>query len=75
MHEYKIFLKEKKQIDELMEQGCRIVSVKENLNGTFVHFRPIDKEAPDQVKTLRLLTPDSRKYFTNQLRLKRQVKS
>lgn len=75
MHEYKIFLKEKKQIDELMEQGCRIVSVKENFNGTFVHFRPIDKEALDQVNTLRLLTPDSRKYFTNQLRLKRQVKN
>lgn len=75
MHEYKIFLKEKKQIDELMEQGCQIVSVKENLNGALVHFRPIGQEAPDQVKTLRLLTPDSRKYFTNQLRLKRQVKS
>ncbi|GGL56073.1 hypothetical protein [Sporolactobacillus putidus] len=75
MHEYKIFLKEKKQIDELMEQGCQIVSVKENLNGAFVQFRPIDEEALDQVNTLRLLTPDSRKYFTNQLRLKRQVKN
>ncbi|MDD9149012.1 hypothetical protein OYT88_10665 [Sporolactobacillus sp. CQH2019] len=75
MYEYKIFLKEKKQIDELMEQDYQIVSVKENLNGALIQFRPADRKSPDQVKALRILTPDARKYFTNRLRLKRKVKS
>lgn len=64
MHEHKQFLKEKHAIDDLLTGSSRIVHVEENLNGAFISFKTMDR---DEVTTIRLLTPNARKYFTNRL--------
>lgn len=58
MSDHQGFLKEKKQIDELLQSGYRIRAVKETLEGDFVELeRHLEK------KELHLLTADARKYL------------
>lgn len=72
MHESKIFLKEKEQIDDLLKRNYQIMRVEENLYGTFVSFQLVNQENRNEAKTLRLLTANGRKYLTNQLSLDKQ---
>lgn len=59
--EHELFLKEKKQIDELLEQGYRIQSVEESWFGTKVKFQLPNKLAEE--KELLLRNPNARKYI------------
>lgn len=75
MHEHELFLKEKEEIDMLLQNDCKIVSVKENLSGAFVSFQLPDQAEDESITTLHLLTPDARKYLTNQLLGKKMKES
>lgn len=58
MSDYKGFLKEKNAVDELIQDGYRIIAVKETLEGDFIEF-----ERHLERKELHLLTADARKYI------------
>lgn len=75
MHEHELFLKEKEEIDMLLQNHCKIVRVKENLSGAFVSFQLADQADEERITTLHLLTPDARKHLTNQLSTKKMEKS
>ncbi|EST10982.1 hypothetical protein [Sporolactobacillus laevolacticus] len=75
MHEHELFLKEKEEIDMLLQNDCKIVSVKENLSGAFVSFQLADQTDEERITTLHLLTPDARIYLTNQLSTKKMEES
>lgn len=70
MSEYKIFIQERNRIDHLVQQGYKITSVIENLNGSFVDF---DKGTEDEQETLRIITPQGRKYFAVVLIRQQQI--
>ncbi|WNS81052.1 hypothetical protein RRU94_09540 [Domibacillus sp. DTU_2020_1001157_1_SI_ALB_TIR_016] len=58
MSDYKGFIKEKEAIDALLDDGYRIIAVRETLEGDFIEFeRHIER------KELHLLTADARKYI------------
>ncbi|MCM3788757.1 hypothetical protein RG959_04730 [Domibacillus sp. 8LH] len=58
MSDYKGFIKEKEAIDALIDDGYRIIAVRETLEGDFIEFeRHIER------KELHLLTADARKYI------------
>lgn len=63
------FLKEKKKIDELCDNGYKITSVRENVSGAFVTFERStnDLNAKEQKIELHILTADARKYFSTLL--------
>ncbi|MDU2240046.1 MAG: hypothetical protein E7E23_05665 [Paenibacillus sp.] len=54
------FERERQQIDELLRQGYRIVSLRENLDGAIVKFALGEPE--QAAAELLLLTADARKY-------------
>ncbi|MBM7691283.1 hypothetical protein JOC77_000688 [Peribacillus deserti] len=62
MSEYKEFLTEKEQIDDLIRSGYRIQSVIENLDGAFVNFTHKDQ---GHCKSLHIGTANARKYFSS----------
>ena len=58
MSDYKGFIKEKNRVDTLIQDGYRIIAVKETLEGDFVEFeRHLEREE------LQLLTAEARKYI------------
>lgn len=59
MSEYKLFVKEKEQMDALVEAGYLITDITENVNGSFVEFSLGKKET----ESLHIVTPEGRKYF------------
>ncbi|MGP7818022.1 hypothetical protein [Niallia sp. 01092] len=68
MSEYQQFLQERDQIDFLLQQGYRIKSVVENLNGTVVEFENNKvAEEESRIETLYLGTANARKYFSAKL--------
>jgi hypothetical protein len=56
------YMKEKEQIDGLIESGCLITEIKEGLDGDLVRF-----ERGADVQELLLLTADARKYIGSAL--------
>ncbi len=60
MSEYQDFLQERDRMDYMIQQGYRIKNVVENLSGAFVEF----ENALGEKETLKILTPDARKYFS-----------
>ncbi|MCC3358604.1 hypothetical protein [Bacillus sp. REN16] len=58
MSEYQIFLQERDKIDFLIQKGCKMTNIIENLSGAFVDF-----ENTDEKETLHIVTPEGRKYF------------
>ncbi|WP_050180392.1 hypothetical protein [Domibacillus robiginosus] len=58
MSDYKEFVKEKEAIDALIDDGYRIIAVKETLEGDFTEF-----ERHLERKELHLLTAEARKYI------------
>lgn len=58
MSDYRGFLREKEKIDALLQDGYRVIAVKETLEGDVVEFeRHIER------KELHLLTAEARKYL------------
>lgn len=65
MSEYQQFLQERDQIDFLIQKGYRIGNVKETLSGAFVEFVKTDsKTSEETTETLKVVTPEGRKYFS-----------
>lgn len=60
MSEYQDFLQERDRLDFMIQQGYRIKNVTENLSGAFVEF----ENGEGEYETLKILTPDARKYFS-----------
>ncbi|AJY73757.1 hypothetical protein [Paenibacillus beijingensis] len=56
------YLKEKEQIDDLLQRGFSIVGIREELDGTDVKFKR--KGTDGEYEELRLLTADARKYVS-----------
>ncbi|MFX3616502.1 MAG: hypothetical protein ACE3JK_03165 [Sporolactobacillus sp.] len=71
MQEYEIFLKEKEQIDRLIEKDYPVISIEENLNGAFVSYR-IAENGSSETRIFHILTANGRKYLTNKLLMKNQ---
>lgn len=71
MQEYEIFLKEKDQIDRLIEKDYPIIGIEENLNGAFVSYQ-LAENGSRETKIFHLLTANGRKYLTNKLLMKKQ---
>ncbi|WP_141190354.1 hypothetical protein [Terrilactibacillus laevilacticus] len=68
MHEHQLFMKEKESIDDLVDQGYKIIGIKEDLSGAHVHFDYIDHDNRSvKTKVLHVLSADARKYFTTLL--------
>ncbi|KHD85395.1 hypothetical protein G4D61_03700 [Bacillus ginsengihumi] len=68
MLESKLFMNEKREIDTLLAQGYTISAVTENLSGAFVDFCMENTNQQDQiVKTLHIVTPNGRKYYTTRM--------
>lgn len=61
---HKIFLEEKKKIDDLYSQGYRISNVNETLNGDYVEFTKINENDEVEKEELLILNPDARIYFS-----------
>lgn len=72
MHEHEQFLLEKRTVDQLLKNSSRIIKVEENLNGALIRFKDSNQE---RIGTIRLLTPEGRIYFTNQLLLRKTGES
>ncbi len=65
---YHQFLREREQIDYLIEQGYYMKSVKENLSGSFVEFEKEDSLSETRdIQTLHITNADARKYFSSLL--------
>ncbi|RYL99045.1 hypothetical protein EWH99_12930 [Sporolactobacillus sp. THM7-7] len=73
LHEYESFLHEKEQIDQLLAKNYEITGVTENLSGAFIDFkREVQGEGDNQVRTLHILTPNGRMYFSNKILLQQK---
>ncbi|ADU29580.1 hypothetical protein [Evansella cellulosilytica] len=64
MSDYQEYLSEWEKIDYLVEQGYRIVRVKESLSGDIVDFELSEKNG---VEILHIKTAEGRKYYANLL--------
>jgi hypothetical protein len=62
MSAYEEFKREKREIDDYLQQGFAIVSLAEDLDGTEVRFTREGAEPEHAV--LLLVNPDARKYVT-----------
>ncbi|AGK53984.1 hypothetical protein [Bacillus sp. 1NLA3E] len=75
MSEYQQFLKERNQIDSLMQSGFKITQITENLNGSIVIF---SKNRSDNqgniIETLQISNANARKYFSAKL-IQQQINS
>lgn len=67
MSEYQLFLKEREQIDFLIDKGYKIKTINENLNGAVVEFEKVEKSNEKSNETLYIQTPNARKYFSVKL--------
>jgi hypothetical protein len=64
MSEYEQFLKERDQIEALIQKGYRLKRVTETWNGDLVEF---ERTGNPKLENLLLTTPNARKYFTVKL--------
>ena len=67
MSEYKLFLEEKSKIDDYFDKGFQIISIFENMSGTFVDFIGYQDPNQREVVQIQLLTAEARKYITSKL--------
>ncbi|WP_077328755.1 hypothetical protein [Virgibacillus siamensis] len=69
MASYDAFLSEKREVDDLLKSGYTITGSKGTLDGDVVEF---ENQMTFDKKTIRLTSPDSRKYFAT-LYIKQQT--
>lgn len=67
MSDHLQYLEEKRKIDSYFEKGYQIVSIFENLSGTFVDFVTSNDSGEREIVQLQLLTAESRKYIASKL--------
>ncbi|MCL1631578.1 hypothetical protein M3N64_06395 [Sporolactobacillus sp. CPB3-1] len=72
MHEHTQFMNEKVKIDQILQRSYLIISIEENLSGTFVTVQPQgEQESPPG--TVHLVTADGRRYLTSRLFERKRV--
>lgn len=67
MSEHMQYLEEKGKIDSYFDKGYQIVSIFENLSGTFVDFVTSHDAGEREIVQLQLLTAEARKYIASKL--------
>ena len=67
MSEYETFMEEKNKIDSYFDKGYQVISIFENLSGTFVDFVTGEDASEREVVQLQLLTAEARKYIATKL--------
>jgi hypothetical protein len=64
MSDYQLFLKERDLVDYYIQKGFQIKTITENLSGAYVLFEKKNSNGEMETKTIHILTPAARKYFT-----------
>ncbi|MDN4494618.1 hypothetical protein [Ureibacillus aquaedulcis] len=67
MSEYETFMEEKNKIDSYFDRGYQVISIFENLSGTFVDFVTGEGASEREVVQLQLLTAEARNYIAAKL--------
>ncbi|MFJ8244423.1 hypothetical protein [Peribacillus asahii] len=67
MSEYQEYVKERDQIDFLIQNGYRVKYITENLDGALVEFEKSDDLSEKKKEILNILTPNARKYLSAKL--------
>ncbi|MFB5282499.1 hypothetical protein [Peribacillus sp. Hz7] len=67
MSEYQEYVKERDQIDFLIQNGYRVKYITENLDGALVEFEKSDELSEKKKEILNILTPNARKYLSAKL--------
>lgn len=66
MSEHQQFLQEKSLVDQYIQAGYEICSVKEDLSGMHIEFNTSKKEGNNSVMVL-ITTADARKYVSTKM--------
>lgn len=73
MSDYQLFLQERDQIDSFYQEGYKIFSITENLNGAIVVFEKKGSSKKEvKTETLHITTANARKYFAVKLIMQQQ---
>lgn len=67
MSEYETYMEEKNKIDRYFDKGYQVISIFENLCGTFVDFVTGEGASEREVVQLQLITAEARKYIATKL--------
>ncbi|USK71212.1 hypothetical protein [Peribacillus asahii] len=67
MSEYQEYVKERDQIDFLIQNGYRFKQINENLDGALVEFEKSEDLSEKKKEILNILTPNARKYLSAKL--------
>ncbi|HWK23420.1 MAG TPA: hypothetical protein VNS08_10365 [Ureibacillus sp.] len=67
MSEHETFMEEKNKIDSYFDKGYQVISIFENLSGTFVDFVAAEGNKEREIVQLQLLTAEARKYIATKL--------
>ncbi|RID83536.1 hypothetical protein D1953_15840 [Peribacillus asahii] len=67
MSEYQEYVKERDQIDFLIQNGYRVKYITENLDGALVEFEKSENSSERKKEILNILTPNARKYLSAKL--------
>ncbi|MFJ8257228.1 hypothetical protein ACIQ4Z_08040 [Peribacillus asahii] len=67
MSEYQQYVKERDQINFLIQNGYKFKQITENLDGALVEFEKSENSSERKKEILNILTPNARKYLSAKL--------